>query len=75
MNAPLSTDEQLAAAIALLAEWTLQVELNGTSWDDWDESYKDAAYRPGPLRELIDAERERLKREDPIWREKAERNG
>lgn len=68
------TDACLAAAIALLAEWTLQVELNG-SWDDWDESYKDAAYRPGPLRALIDAERERLKREDPIWREKAERHG
>lgn len=71
----MTDDPRLAAAIALLAEWTLQVELNGTSWDDWDESYKDAAYRPGPLRELIDAERERLKREDPIWREKAERHG
>ena len=70
-NRNLSEDEKLKAAITLLAEWTLCVEFNGTSWDDWDECYKEASGRPGPLRELIDAERERLKREDPVWRERA----
>lgn len=60
-------DDQLAAAeraelvkerdiaIAMLAAWCVAVEENGTGWDDWDEHYKDAAYRPGPLRELLDA--------------------
>ncbi len=58
-------------AITLLAEWTLCIELNGSMWDDWDECYKDAAFRPGPLRKLIDAERDRLKREDVTWRSKS----
>ena len=66
------TAEPLNVAINLLAEWTLCVELNGTGWDDWDECYKDAAYRPSAIRELIDAERERLKREDPVWRSRVE---
>lgn len=65
-------EELLDAAVRMLAEWTLAVELNGSGWDDWDEYYKNAAYRPGRLRELIDAERERLKRDDPMWREKAD---
>lgn len=53
-------------AILLLAEWCVCVELNGSGWDDWDECYKDAAYRPGPLRELLDAEI--LKRKaSPEW--------
>jgi hypothetical protein len=42
-------------AIAMLAAWCVAVDENGTGWDDWDEHYKDAAYRPGPLRELLDA--------------------
>lgn len=41
-------------AIAMLADWCCRVKFVGTGWDDWDESYKDAAYRPGPLRELLD---------------------
>jgi hypothetical protein len=41
-------------AIAMLAEWCVAVDVNGTGWDDWDEHYKDAMYRPGPLRELLD---------------------
>ena len=41
-------------AISMLAAWCVAVEKNGTGWDDWDEHYKDAAYRPGPLRELLD---------------------
>jgi hypothetical protein len=45
----------LDAAIDLLAGWCDAVKNKGTGWDDWDEWYKDACYRPGPLRELIDA--------------------
>lgn len=55
----ISENERLAKerdiAIAMLAEWCVAVDENGTSWDDWDEHYKDAMYRPGPLRELLDA--------------------
>jgi len=42
------------AAIHLLAEWCVDVDLNGTGWDDWDENYKDAMYRPGLLRAALD---------------------
>lgn len=42
------------AAIWLLAEWCVDVDHNGTGWDDWDENYKKAMYRPGTLRELLD---------------------
>lgn len=49
------TKELLEAAVWMLAEWCYRVDKGGASWDEWDESYKDAAYRPGPLRELIDA--------------------
>ncbi len=48
-------DDQLQAAITMLAEWCVAVDENGTGWDDWDEHYKDAMYRPGPLREQLDA--------------------
>ena len=41
-------------AVSLLAEWCVDVDQNGTVWDDWDENYKAAMYRPGPLRELLD---------------------
>lgn len=41
-------------ALEMLAEWCVVVEMNGSSWDDWDEHYKDAAYRDGPLRQLLD---------------------
>lgn len=44
------------AAVRMLAEWCFDVEHNGTGWDDWDENFKDARYRDGPLRKLIDAE-------------------
>lgn len=47
-------EAQLDAALWMLAEWCVDVDLNGTGWDDWDENYKDAMYRPGPLRELLD---------------------
>lgn len=42
------------AAIWMLAEWCVDVDLNGTGWDDWDENYKNAMYRPGILRETLD---------------------
>lgn len=42
-------------AVLMLAEWCVAVDVNGAGWDDWDEHYKDAAYRPGQLREQIDA--------------------
>jgi hypothetical protein len=45
----------LDAALNLLAGWCDAVKNGGTGWDDWDEWYKDACYRPGPLRELLDA--------------------
>ena len=53
----MTTQEQLDAAVTLLAEWCVAVEDKGSSWDDWDTYYKDANYRPGPLRELIDAKK------------------
>lgn len=43
------------AAIEMLAGWCVAVDENGTGWDDWDEHYKDAMYRSGPLRGLLDA--------------------
>ena len=46
--------EERDIAIAMLADWCVAVSENGTGWDDWDEHYKGAAYRPGPLRELLD---------------------
>lgn len=42
-------------AISMLAEWCVAVDANGTGWDDWDEHYKAAMYRPSPLREKLDA--------------------
>ena len=42
------------AAIKLLADWCVDIDCNGTGWDDWDENYKTARYRPGILREALD---------------------
>ena len=46
-------------AVSILAEWCSAIQRNGADWDDWDEHYKDAAYRPTQtnLRALIDAAR------------------
>lgn len=49
------------AAISLLAEWCHAIDTRGTSWDDWDEYYKNAAYRPSILREDIDLELANIK--------------
>lgn len=46
----------LDIALTMLAEWCVAVTVNGSEWDYWDEHYKDALYRPGPLREQLDAE-------------------
>ena len=53
-TAPVDTAVQRDAAIGMLADWVHAVNTNGTGWDDWDEHFKDAAFRPGPLRELLD---------------------
>ena len=58
--------EKLDIALYMLASWCLDVELNGTGWDDWDENYKDAAYREGPLRRDIDQALAVLRAKD--WR-------
>lgn len=42
-------------ALWILAEWCVDVDEGGAGWDYWDENYKNAMYRPGPLRELMDA--------------------
>lgn len=52
-------------AIGMLAEWCVAVDVNGTGWDDWDEHYKNAAYRPGPLRERLDAAIDAMKEQQP----------
>ena len=44
----------LDAALGMLADWCVAVDVNGTGWDDWDEHYKDAMYRDGPLRAMLD---------------------
>ena len=46
--------KQRDMAIWMLAEWAAAIDRNGTGWDDWDEYYKDTAFRPGPLRQRLD---------------------
>lgn len=60
-------EDKLSIAIKMLAEWCIAVEDVGTSWDDWDEHYKNANYRPSPLREMIDKAKEKS-REEYEWR-------
>ena len=57
----------LDAAINMLAEWCLDVELEGSWWDNWDENYKNANYRPGLLRDLIDLEKEKVRAQRAEW--------
>lgn len=51
----MTAEEERDIAIAMLAGWCIAVRENGTSWDDWDEWYKDASYRPSPIRARLDA--------------------
>ena len=49
---------QRDAAVKMLAEWCVAVDVNGSGWDDWDQHYKKAMYRETELpelRELLDA--------------------
>lgn len=62
-------EQKYAAAISLLAKWCHAVDTKGSGWDDWDEYYKDAAYRPSILREDIDLELANIK-----VKEEAEKN-
>ena len=48
-------------AIAMLAEWCVAIEVEGAGWDAWDDYYKDAAYRPGPLRKRLDEAIEKVR--------------
>lgn len=56
-------EKERDAALSMLAEWCVAVNVNGTGWDDWDEYYKNAMYRSGPLRELLDAAIEKARKE------------
>ena len=56
-------EEQRDMAIYMLAQWCVDIDINGTGWDDWDENYKDAMYRPGPLRELLDKAIEEIRKQ------------
>ena len=47
--------EELAQALGMIAQWCVDIDVNGTGWDDWDRNFKDAMYRDGPLREKLDA--------------------
>lgn len=40
-------------AINLLAEWVVDVD-NDTSWDGWDENFKEAKYRANLIRDELD---------------------
>lgn len=49
-----SLEAKLDCATYMLASWCEAIEHNGTGWDDWDEYYKDAAFRPCMIRDEID---------------------
>lgn len=79
-----NTDERIKelisqrdAAIKILAEWCVAIERNGTGWDDWDEYYKDAKYRPTDppeLRKMLDAAMELEKKRNEEWYDDVETN-
>ena len=52
----LTIEQKYQIALRMLANWCCSVQYNGGSWDDWDESFKDAAYRPSPIRKDLDEE-------------------
>jgi len=56
--------EALGFPLNMLAHWICSVSHNGTNWDDWDEAYKDAAYRDSPIRDMIDKKVEEVKKQD-----------
>lgn len=52
----------LDMAITMLAEWCVAIDRHGGGWDYWDDHYKNTMYRPGPLREQLDAAIARARR-------------
>ena len=46
--------KQRDVAIKHLAEWCAAIKARGGGWDEWDEYYKDAAYRQDLLPEIRD---------------------
>lgn len=38
-------EEELKILAEFIRNWCEAIDKNGTSWDDWDEYYKDAYYR------------------------------
>jgi len=65
----MTIEEKYEAALSLLAEWVNMVQYNGTSWDDWDEGYKDAWYRPCLIREDLDKVILESKLNSPWWKD------
>jgi len=51
----------LDTALGMLAGWCIAVDENGTGWDDWDEYFKDAMYRDGPLRAMLDKKMQQIR--------------
>ncbi len=49
-------------AVKLLADWVARVSEVGSRWDDWDEAYKNAGYRPCGIRSILDLEIERARK-------------
>ena len=49
-------------AVELLADWVARVSEVGSGWDDWDEAYRNAGYRPCGIRSILDLEIERAKK-------------
>lgn len=63
----MTVEEKYQIALNMLAEWVNMVQYNGTMWDDWDEGYKDAWYRPTPIREDLDKAIAESKSNTPWW--------
>lgn len=69
-NFLMTIEEKYETALNMLAQWCNAVNYNGTGWDDWDEYYKDAAYREGPLRKDLDEAIRKDKKE--FWETQSE---
>lgn len=50
----MTIEDKYEIALTMLSEWVNSVNRNGAGWDYWDEAFKDAAYRPCPIREDLD---------------------
>jgi hypothetical protein len=62
-------EDKYQCALELLANWVNMVQYNGTGWDDWDEGYKDAWYRPCLIRQDLDKAIKESKENSPWWNE------